>query len=663
MDAAEIEQTNKVRVALGLAPLPVPNAPPVTFKASAADSDSEEEPASTLETREAAGYGNWKQLQDEAEAKQRREAKSAAIKKARDAAQRFTKLDGKGLGDADNDEDLDAKSWLKSSNKRQKKIELERRRRLEEELAERERLTTVEYSSKDLKGLAIGHEVGAFEDADGEQILTLKDRGVTGDDEDDEGDELEVQSLREKEKLNEKLQLKKKKPLYDPNAIDETGEKKILQQYDEEIGGKKRKAFLLDDDGAVAEDREAKRQSLGYGIRGQKISLDFEKLIPQSDYMDISEVKIKKPKKSKKKSTRQRASDEDDTFPLSAEVATESNAAIPMDVDGTKPGPAAQNSNDKSFLDDDNDLHLSLAAQRKKALRKLRPEDIAKQIQAEASASPEDKADQEEGGLLIDETTEFIENLRREPEKGRASKPKPEVRTSVESPDHAQVSGDEDGDVDMARVEKDAFEHARREESAGTPDMTRTGLEEEQTVDQGIGATLKLLRERGAVKASEQDLNASDRQREKFLRGKRRLVEEAEQKARLQRQHERESGNSRMSNKEREEQAYYINQAQSQAVSRNVANLFDKEYKPNVNIRHVDEFGRELDAKNAFRYLSHQFHGKGSGNTKTTKALKKIEDEKRREANSLLDASKATGMNNAQGTTAKKNKQAGVRLA
>ena len=663
MDAAEIEQTNKVRVALGLAPLPVPNAPPVTFKASAADSDSEEEPASTLETREAAGYGNWKQLQDEAEAKQRREAKSAAIKKARDAAQRFTKIDGKGLGDADNDEDLDAKSWLKSSNKRQKKIELERRRRLEEELAERERLTTVEYSSKDLKGLAIGHEVGAFEDADGEQILTLKDRGVTGDDEDDEGDELEVQSLREREKLNEKLQLKKKKPLYDPNAIDETGEKKILQQYDEEIGGKKRKAFLLDDDGAVAEDREAKRQSLGYGIRGQKISLDFEKLIPQSDYMDISEVKIKKPKKSKKKSTRQRATDEDDTFPLSAEVATESNAVIPMDVDGTKPGPAAQISNDKSFLDDDNDLHLSLAAQRKKALRKLRPEDIAKQIQAEASASPEEKADQEEGGLLIDETTEFIENLRREPEKGRASKPKSEVRTSVESPDHAQVSGDEDGDVDMARIEKDAFEHARREESAGTPDMTRTGLEEEQTVDQGIGATLKLLRERGAVRASEQDLNASDRQREKFLREKRRLVEEAEQKARLQRQHERESGNSRMSNKEREEQAYYINQAQSQAVSRNVANLFDKEYKPNVNIRHVDEFGRELDAKNAFRYLSHQFHGKGSGNTKTTKALKKIEDEKRREANSLLDASKATGMNNAQGTTAKKNKQAGVRLA
>ena len=42
--------------------------------------------------------------------------------------------------------------------------------------------------------------------------------------------------------------------------------------------------------------------------------------------------------------------------------------------------------------------------------------------------------------------------------------------------------------------------------------------------------------------------------------------------------------------------------------------------------------------------------------------LKKIEEEKKREATTALDMSQATGMNNAMGTTAKKNKQAGVRL-
>ena len=76
-----------------------------------------------------------------------------------------------------------------------------------------------------------------------------------------------------------------------------------------------------------------------------------------------------------------------------------------------------------------------------------------------------------------------------------------------------------------------------------------------------------------------------------------------------------------------------------------------------------DENGRELNQREAFKHLSHQFHGKGSGKQKTEKHLKKVEDEKKREALSALDASQATGMNNAMGTTAKKNKVAGVRLA
>ena len=51
---------------------------------------------------------------------------------------------------------------------------------------------------------------------------------------------------RDREKLEENLKLKKKKPVYDPNDIDETGERSILAQYDEEISGKKMKRFTLD---------------------------------------------------------------------------------------------------------------------------------------------------------------------------------------------------------------------------------------------------------------------------------------------------------------------------------------------------------------------------------------------------------------------------------
>jgi U4/U6.U5 tri-snRNP-associated protein 1 len=57
-----------------------------------------------------------------------------------------------------------------------------------------------------------------------------------------------------------------------------------------------------------------------------------------------------------------------------------------------------------------------------------------------------------------------------------------------------------------------------------------------------------------------------------------------------------------------------------------------KDYKPDVNVVYHDEFGRELTPKEAWKALSHRFHGKGSGKAKTEKRLKRIADEKKKEA-------------------------------
>eukprot|EP01136_Pigoraptor_vietnamica_P002452 Opistho-1_new@30456 len=81
-----------------------------------------------------------------------------------------------------------------------------------------------------------------------------------------------------------------------------------------------------------------------------------------------------------------------------------------------------------------------------------------------------------------------------------------------------------------------------------------------------------------------------------------------------------------------------------------------KEYKPNVVIEYVDESGRVMNPKEAFRHLSHRFHGKGSGKTKKEKRMKKIEEE--RQALSAVNTLQATG-----GTFAElqeKRKEAGV---
>lgn len=50
-------------------------------------------------------------------------------------------------------------------------------------------------------------------------------------------------------------------------------------------------------------------------------------------------------------------------------------------------------------------------------------------------------------------------------------------------------------------------------------------------------------------------------------------------------------------------------------------------YKPDIKLEYVDDSGRSLNAKEAFRQLSHRFHGKGSGKRKTEKRYKKLEEE------------------------------------
>ncbi len=50
-------------------------------------------------------------------------------------------------------------------------------------------------------------------------------------------------------------------------------------------------------------------------------------------------------------------------------------------------------------------------------------------------------------------------------------------------------------------------------------------------------------------------------------------------------------------------------------------------WKPNVKLEYVDDNGRLMSSKEAFRYLSHKFHGKGSGKMKSEKRMKKVMEE------------------------------------
>ncbi|KAL8750806.1 MAG: hypothetical protein Q9184_006286, partial [Pyrenodesmia sp. 2 TL-2023] len=580
-DGISIEEANKIRAAIGLKPLPVPGgAGGLTSKDGDDESSSEEEQASTLESRQAQGYDNWKQLQDEQNAKAKREAKNEAIKKARDAARKFSKLEGKGLGEADEATELDTKTWLLQQKKRQRKLERERLRKLEKELEERDQAP--EHTAEDLAGVKVAHELEDFEA--GEQILTLKDAGI--DENEEEGDELENQELKEREALQDRLNLKRKKPVYDPHENDEAGGATILKHYDETIEGKKRKRFTLDGQGSTAEEREAMRHSVGQKLKSQPISLDIAKDVPTSDYKD-EEAKIKKPKKRKTKSTRQRPVDDDEIFPTEAPDGSTANGHH-MDVDqvhteqgatSLKPTQDAQ-----SFADDD-DLQASLAIQRREVLKKrkrTRPEDLARQLREESEEAKnkmEEDDQANEGGLVIDETTEFVANLRNSPEPQRA---RAETAKSLATFKHESPTAEDEHDVDMDRAYNgtpDPEERSKRETSTpAASELTGTGLEDEANINQGVGATLALLSQRGLIKnAQNGDINALHRERQRFLVEKRNREAEAERKARAQRERDRASGKlDRMSARDREEHARWENKQRDQAESRQMAEIFNR---------------------------------------------------------------------------------------
>ncbi|KAI4161756.1 MAG: hypothetical protein LQ342_004588 [Letrouitia transgressa] len=665
-DPLSIEEANKFRLSVGMELLPVPGSGPQFKESKDAEGSSEEEQGSTLEIRQAKSYDNWKQLEKEKEARLQREARNEAIKKARDAAQRKTKLEGKGLGEEDEKGDLDTKTWLIQQKKRQRKIEKERLTKMEEVLKEQEQERIAgNYTAEDLAGVKVGHELGDLETGE-DQVLTLKD--ATIDENEEEGDELENVDLKERERLEERLNVKRKRPVYDPHEADEAGQPRVLKHYDEAIEGKKRKRFTLDGQGSTAEQREISRQAVSEKMQSQLISLDTINDMAMSDYKDAEELKVRKPKKKAAKSSRKKAVDEEDVSPV--EPLNGSHTTIEaMDINGpasngtAPPGPKPKNES-TSFVDD-HDLQASLAVQRKAAIKeqnRVRLANFAQKVNEKEQKKTDEDNQVDGGGLTIDETLVFVDSLKQRSSQGepQTQPRKPSFKARSDSPPVKSESED----IEMSQSYANISSSTPPPPADNLPD---TGLDEEMTLTHGIGSTVTLLSQRGLIhrpSTDDPDINALYRARQSFLTSKHARESLADSRARAQRERDRASGKlDRLSAREREEYARWENRTRDQQESRLMAEIFNNEYKPNVELNYIDEFGRHMDKKEAFKHLSHQFHGKGSGKMKTEKRLKRIEEEKKREAKEILDSSAKTGMDNAMGGMAKRKGEAGVRMA
>ncbi|GLB40444.1 putative SART-1 family protein [Lyophyllum shimeji] len=621
-----LEETNKIRISLGLKPLtedgPTENDP---------DKKAEENYAKQRERE-----------QKEREAKKIQER----IAKVRNRKELNATLKGSTLGDADDSVD-DTITWLKRSKKKQKELAEKRQKELEsmDKVFQGEA-----YTERDLEGLKVSHDFDEMDEGEA-RILTLKDSRIL----DNEEDELQNIEMAEAERTRKNLESKIKKRDYtgydDEEFEGNIGMKRsVLSKYDDVINGTQETGFRLGSSvvSTKANQEEQKHQAAA-SVNKSLLSIGYAKNLETTDYLKEGDIGFKKPKTKKKRSSRR------------VPAETEPTPDDQMEVD-EKPVVPRVRDLDTNFIDDD-ELQAALARSRKAKLqkaKKMTPEQLAQKIaeqRAQEEAAKEivkvesDKEDDESGGLTFDDTSEFVRAVgikpvvKEEPrELSVAPAPEPAAKQRSMSRDVSMGPADqamdeveagevvvkeeeEEDEMAMLNAIENAIHATEAEENARNvkreAEEAVVGTSTEQTFSAGMASTLNILRQQGILAQPSADQIERERtqlQRDLWLAEQRRRVAQRELE-RLQ---------SRGGNKD-QAQREYENRMREQQEARENLDAF-KNYKPDVKIEYYDEFGRTLTPKEAWKALSHKFHGKGSGKMKTEKRLKKIAEEKKQAA-------------------------------
>ncbi|OCF61175.1 U4/U6.U5 tri-snRNP-associated protein 1 [Kwoniella mangroviensis CBS 10435] len=627
-ESLTIEETLKLREQLGL-----PTAAP-------AEGTGEEAPVD----KEALAEANYAQRREDMRKEKEEKDLKERIERSRNRSALNAKLKGKTLGTSNEDDKLDTKSWIKQQKKREKLRAAELARRAKE----MEEADKAIYDERDLSGLKVGHDVDDFEEGE-DVILTLKDNRIL------EGDEDELQNVNMVDDAAIKAAKERKRKAaeqytgYDDEEFDENRigiKADILGKYDDEFSSGKAKSegFRL---GAPIEKKMKivdEDSEMGMApVTKVKLNLDYTKEFEVSDYAKEGEKGFKKPKKKKaKRSTRKAEADGEDE-----------NG---MEVDGEPTFQRRVVDQGPDNLVDDDDLQAALARSRRENAKKkpkIKPEDLAAQIaqqkQEEEAAQPLDGGDgDEDGRITFDDTSEFVRNVTLESlaapvkKERAATPPSTSIANQQQQPVVVKIERSEEGemdeDEDMSDEEDDALaEMAAREglsldeyrlkidsqmqemenikkEEAGVP------TESEPVVGNGVAGILSMLRNQGALKSATEEEKERERvQKEKdlWLADHRRRVA----------QREMERIMSRGGNKD-QAQREYENRMREQQEARDALESY-KTYRPDINIVYTDEFGRKMTPKEAWKSLSHKFHGKTSGRMKTEKRLKKIAEERK----------------------------------
>lgn len=526
-------------------------------------------------------------------------------------------------------------SWVNKSRKieEHKSAEREKAARLAKIFEEQDNVEDTEsdeeenglHSGKDLAGLKVLHGLDKVMEG-GAVVLTLKDQNVlAGDDVNDAVDMLENIEIGEQNARNEAYKAAKKKTgIYDDKFQNDINSvKSILPQYDEPF---KEEGVTIDQMGGINEEAHNKLDEIRKRLQGTAMTTQTEQSLAQpgssiSDYYTQEEMlQFKKPKKKKKLRKKDKldvdaleaeaiaaglgagdlGSRDDTERKVSRENAEKAEAELRKTAYQNAYKKAAEASRglrdekssdamqvdedgDAVFGGEDEDLYKSLAKTRQAALRKQAesssgsgPQAVARLAvaanQAKGNGQSQSSSDVQENKVVFTEMEEFVWSLQLDEDTHKpviedVFKEDDEGPGPVKQDDVAEAIG---GWTEVKEMDIDPSDlKAEEEEEVVTDDIIK-----EASVGKGLAGALLLLKERGALKESV------------------------------------EWGGRNMDKKKSK-----------------LVGVRDTDGPKEIQLDRLDEFGRIMTPKEAFRKLSHKFHGKGPGKMKQEKRMKQYQEE------------------------------------